>query len=151
MRSLVLAAAAVGLVVPAMAQGSDVHVMTVLLPNGAVQQIQYVGDVPPRVVVAGPFALMQQMMADMDRQMAGLMRVAQGGGMPVAGGCFRSVSITVNGGEAPRVVSQSSGDCGGGGQPAAPAVVAPAPSSGSAGTIEVKGPVYQAPAKGWRG
>src|SRR4051794_11946038 len=67
-----------------------VHVMTVRMPNGMVQQIRYTGDVPPRIVfvpvesqvmesrvaqpVESPFAMMQRMSAEMDRQMAMMMQ-----------------------------------------------------------------------------
>ncbi len=69
------------------------HVMTVRLPNGAVEQIRYTGDIAPRVAVsalgapivlatptaapfdwAGPFALMDQITARMDGQSLGMLQ-----------------------------------------------------------------------------
>ena len=42
---------AAGVVTPAVAGDSQVHVLTVQLPGGGVEQIQYTGDVAPRVVL----------------------------------------------------------------------------------------------------
>lgn len=141
----------------AQAQTADpaVHVMTVQLPNGAVQQIRYTGDVPPRIVLVPvvqsvelPFAMMQRMSAAMDRQIATMMQAfapmmaqpfatgpmeAGFGAMPAgagAGVCMRSISVTYTGHGQPQVVSKSAGNCGpAANTPAAtPETVAPAPS-----------------------
>jgi hypothetical protein len=141
-----------------------VHVMTVRMPNGMVQQIRYTGDVPPRIVIVpvvrpveSPFAMMQRMSAEMDRQMAMMMQVfspmmaqpsasapitAAFGNVPAgAGVCMRSISVTYTGdGQKPQVVSRTSGNCG----PAAPAsaadapVVAPERTAPAVPTIQVK-------------
>ncbi len=142
---------------------ANVHVMNVRLPDGSVQQIGYTGDVPPRVVfvpvaqqVESPFAMMQRLSEQMDRQMAMMMQAfspmmaqpfagapiqAGFGAMPAgAGVCMRSVSVTYDGSGQPHVVSKTAGNCG----PAAPAANAPvalpetvAPSP-SLRTIQVK-------------
>ncbi len=123
----------------------EAHVLTLRLPGGQVEQVRYAGDVPPTVVLApqsvvtsfapaAPFALLQQISADMDRQAAALfanmtMLPSSGFGgfglVPVMSGpgvCSRSIQITFAGtGQAPQVVSHTSGDCG-----PAPAGAAPA-------------------------
>jgi len=165
------------------------HVLTVRLPDGSVEQIQYSGDVAPRVALspggppmgafapmagfgpasdASPFAMLERMSAQMDREMAEMMRNAPpmpslaapgamqqaaagqpaGPGKPPAGAqsysfvstidggraCTRSVQITSQGaGQAPRVVSQTSGDCAG--QTGA----APRPAPTAAGAVHEKG------------
>jgi hypothetical protein len=133
------------------AQTSNTHVMTVQLPNGAIEQIRYVGDVPPQVVVVpnavsfeSPFAALEQMTALMNRQAEAMLRsvrtmamqpvpvpmteAAFGPAAPGPGVCMRSVQITYTGnGEAPHVVSRTAGDCG--------------PSGGSAVPAELPGPV----------
>jgi hypothetical protein len=76
------------------ASGPQVHMLIVRLPNGAVEQIRYYGDVPPKVVVmrgptaadplgpaaffgqSSPFAAMDRISAQMDRQMAAMMAQA---------------------------------------------------------------------------
>jgi hypothetical protein len=164
------------------------HVLTVRLPDGSVEQIHYSGDVAPKVAVApgglgvfapmpgfgpasadSPFAMLNRLSAQMDQQMAEMMRnappmptLAAPGAMQraaagqeaalgqlpagtesysfvssVNGGhaCSRSVQITSQGaGQAPRVVTQTSGDCGGG--QAAPA---PQPAPTAAGAVHEKG------------
>jgi len=120
----------------AVAQALQDHVLTLRLPNGQVEHIRYAGDVPPAVTVAPDaasaafdpglsFAMLDQMVAAMDRQAEALFRTVNTIGMPNAGTfglipimsgpgvCTRSVQITIPGnGQAPRVVSNSSGDCG---------------------------------------
>lgn len=139
------------------------HVLTLRLPNGQVEQVRYIGDVAPTVVLvpntmptafapASPFAMLEQMSADMDRQAAVLfqnintltaMNTAGFGLLPVMSGsgvCARSVQITFAGdGHAPHVVSQTSGDCGPTRGSAAPAVLPnpPAPIHGP-GLVEAK-------------
>lgn len=123
---------------------SRTHVLTVRLPGGAVEQIRYSGDAPPEVVVApdaapfgyswpvaffdpAPFAALDRISAEMDQQMAAMLRNANalaaqsmsdprwvseiGSGRPPAGSesysfistgsgsgmCGRSVKITSNG------------------------------------------------------
>lgn len=159
------------------------HVLTVRLPDGSVEQIRYSGDVAPKVVVsasglpmadfgpansASPFAMLERMSAQMDREMAEMMRnappmpsLAAPGAMQRAaagqeaafgqlpagmqsysfvstmrGGhaCSRSVQITSQGaGHAPRVVSQTSGDC------AAQPGATPQPAPTVAGAVHEKG------------
>jgi hypothetical protein len=72
---------------------SATHVLTVRLPGGAVEQIRYSGNVPPEVVVApdaapfafgwpaaffdpAPFATLDRISVEMDRQMAAMLRNA---------------------------------------------------------------------------
>ncbi|WP_158926709.1 hypothetical protein [Acidisphaera sp. S103] len=138
---------------------AQTHVLNVRLPNGQVEQIRYTGDVPPTVMLApdaamdtvmpafgpgSPFAMLQRMSADMDRQAAALFHDV--GAMPMnvgpmnAGGfgvipamsgpgvCMRSVQVTFTGnGQAPHVVSQTSGDCGPAHGSAAPVMLPSAP------------------------
>ena len=104
-------------------QGPDpanVHVLTLRLPDGRVEQIRYSGDVPPTVVLApdamatsfapvSPFALLAQMSADMERQEAAMFRTIDAMAMPNGAGfgmipvlagpgvCTRSVQITFTG------------------------------------------------------
>ena len=112
------------------------HVLNIRLPNGQVEQIRYTGKVPPTVILApdaamapafgfgSPFAMLERMSADMDRQAAALfhdvdaipMNAGGFGVIPAMSGpgvCMRSVQVTYTGdGRAPHVVSQTSGDCG---------------------------------------
>lgn len=80
---LVAGVAAIGLAgTAAFAAGNNIHEMTVRLPGGGVEHIQYTGDLAPKVTIA-PFASidafapnfafgfpnLSQIRADMDRQM----------------------------------------------------------------------------------
>ncbi len=149
----------------------DVQTMTVQLPGGGIEEIEYTGDAPPQVSlmpavpavsdeIANPFAALQQISAELDQQAAAMMNAmdamaagamgqpgplvpASFGPMPpgstsysfissVSGGsggaCMQSLQITAMGnGQAPQVLSRTSGDCSDG-QPAlaAPALAAPA-------------------------
>lgn len=130
-------------VAPALAQvrqdRNPVHVMTVQLPDGGLERIQYLGDLPPRVVFVpqaqmvavpmapmDPFAMIARISAMMDRQAEALFGQAPMPGVNgysfVADGapngvCMRSVSITFNSGDAhPKVVSSTAGNCGPGAQ-----------------------------------
>jgi hypothetical protein len=60
-----------------------VHVLTVRLPNGQMEQVRYTGAMPPTITLApdvapssyvlgSPFAMLERMSADMDRQAAAL-------------------------------------------------------------------------------
>jgi hypothetical protein len=137
------------------AAGHDTHVMTVRLPGGAVERIRYSGDVPPQVVFTddampfdvgwpvaffgpdSPFAEMNRISAEIDRQMTATMRNAdafasnpglseiEAGKLPPGtesysvvssvsgnGVCARSVQITSRGeGQKPQVLSRTYGDC----------------------------------------
>ncbi len=92
----VAAVALTGLAGAAMAQGPAVHVVTIALPGGGVEEIHYTGDVAPQIVFApgpsgisawapmpamfgpnSPFAAMERISAEMDRQAAGLLRQAE--------------------------------------------------------------------------
>lgn len=154
-----VAAALAGISGGASAQTPQTHVMTVGLPGGGVAEIRYVGDVPPRVTIgdapadfaagtaaaswfgpASPFALMQRISAEMDRQVAAMFRQAEAMAAQARSGqlteaalhnlppgsreytftstisgngvCAQSVEITSTGNGPPRVVSHSSGNCG---------------------------------------
>ena len=96
---LILAGVATGLTAftaVSAAERPRVHVMTVALPGGGVEQIRYTGDHPPRIVVRdaaapigvdpffltafgpdSPFAMLDRISAQMDRQAAMMMRQAQ--------------------------------------------------------------------------
>jgi hypothetical protein len=135
----------------ARAQTPDVHVLTLRLPDGRVEQIRYTGSVPPTVVLApdtmatsfapaSPFAQLARMSADMDRQAAVMLRtindmaMSNGAGLgmsPVMSGpgvCSRSVQITFTGNNrAPHVVSRTAGDCGPAQSEATPATLPNAP------------------------
>jgi len=156
----------------ALAQGSDSHVLTVQLPDGAVEQIRYTGDVPPQIILApraepigSPFAMLERLSAEMDRQAAVMfqamdtlaaqpfpgtlteagMRGLPGGGQTYSivstgsgsGVCSRSIEVTYTGHGQPKVVSQTSGDCGAE-RPVPTALPAAQPPAHPAGTIEVK-------------
>jgi hypothetical protein len=96
-KSLLLAGGAVaglGLLAPVLADEWNSHRLTVRLPGGGVETIEYSGNAIPRLILqpapwqpfnmawsgfplAGPsFADLDRMMADMDRQMAVMMRQA---------------------------------------------------------------------------
>ncbi len=140
-----LVAALVGLAAaPGMARAAspDRHLITVRLPDGMTAQIQYTGNIPPRIMFGAPaaaaafvtpgdpFTLLRQISADMDRQAAAMFQSVNnlmlapapgfGGpteavlGAPPAGGlCARSVQITTTGnGQPPRVVTRTEGQCG---------------------------------------
>jgi hypothetical protein len=81
-----------GLCGAALAQSPQTHVMNLILPNGGVAHIRYVGDTPPRVTIGGapvtfaafpspfgsssPFAEMERISAAMDRQAAAMFQQA---------------------------------------------------------------------------
>jgi len=118
----------------------DVKTMTVQLPGGGIEEIEYTGDVAPQVSLLpatpvgmpDPFAALAQISAEMDQQAAAMMNAmnamaagamgqpgalvpAAFGQLPPGSACFQSVEITAMGdGQAPQVVSHSSGNCGGG-------------------------------------
>ena len=151
-----VSAIAFGLSGAALAQ-SNTHVTTVQLPYGGTAQIRYTGDVPPRVSFSeapatvaptvsmfgpgSPFAALDRISTEMDRQMTTMFRQAdmlaaeaRSGQLSEAalrslppgtqsysfvstisgnGVCTESVEITSQGnGHKPRVVRHSSGDCG---------------------------------------
>ncbi|MGH6889433.1 MAG: hypothetical protein ACREHF_09575 [Rhizomicrobium sp.] len=137
------------------------HVMSFRLPGGAVELIRYTGDVAPKVVIdpksvhfafdwpvafgdRGPFAALDRISAEIDRQTTQMMRQANAlvplpdaqrlteiasGKLPAGsegysfvsttGGnvfCARSVQITSRGkARKPRVVSRTYGNCAGAG------------------------------------
>jgi hypothetical protein len=170
------------------AQSPPVHVLTVQLPGGGVEHIRYAGDVAPQVVFvpgamsaasvfepASPFAMLDEISARMDRDLATLMQQAQAmalqplpgpdqltpavlrnlppGTMSYSfvstisgnGVCTRTVRITASGNDAqPRVVSDSSGNCGAAPGATVPAVepALPAPQHRPR-TILVKAPIAQ--------
>jgi hypothetical protein len=135
------ALALIGVARFASAEPADTRVMTVQLPNGAVEHIRYRGNVPPQVILVpvtavpasaafqSPFALLDQMSAMMDRQAEAMLRAvsamaaqpfsvptteaAFGRMSPGTGVCMRSIQVTYLGnGQQPHVVSQTTGDCG---------------------------------------
>jgi hypothetical protein len=157
----------------------DVKTMTVQLPGGGIEEIEYTGNVAPQVILApalppdaaaitpmampggmsDPFAALAQLSAEMDQQAAAMINAANamaagamgppgplvpagfaqmppgstgysfvssisGGGQ---GACMQSLEITSMGnGQAPRVVSHSSGNCGGAPSLSAPGGAVPA-------------------------
>ena len=167
----------VGLAGPAMAKSPDIHLLTVQLPGGGVEQIRYAGDVPPAVVVVpgpapvidlapmasfvgpnSPFAVMERISAEMNRETANLIRQVESmatAPMPVPGPltgaafgrlppgasgfsfvstmnangvCTESMQVTYSRNGTPKVVSSHSGDCGPAGGVATPATL-PGPRS----------------------
>jgi hypothetical protein len=136
-----------------LALAQSLHTMTVRLPDGGLAQIQYYGNDPPRVAfvpeppageyyrLASPFAMLDRISAQMDREMDALMNdVAMGPSLvnpegmfdvdmhnlppgtvqysfvsTMAGGghfCTRSMEITRTApGARPHVVEHTSGDC----------------------------------------
>ncbi|WP_296614421.1 hypothetical protein [Sphingomonas sp.] len=168
LRTAVLAGiATLGVAGTAMAASNDTHVMAVGLPDGSVARIEYQGAVAPKVRVdssapalrpmlrivpvqladpfdAAPFAMIDRIMADMDRQAAAMTAAAF---QPVPAGkagrpdlaafgnlpagavsyrfvstsdgnrvCTRSWQVTSQGPQQPpKLISASSGDCAGDG------------------------------------
>jgi hypothetical protein len=132
------------------AKSPETHLLTVRLPDGRLEQIRYTGDIPPTVILApdttpaafdpgSPFAMLDRMTAAMDREAEAMFReidamTANPGGvglLPAMSGpgvCMRSIQVTYAGnGQAPHVVSQTSGDCGGARVRTAPAALPNAP------------------------
>jgi len=89
----VAAVAAIGICGAALAQSPQIHTMTVTLPGGGIEEIQYTGAVAPRVVVSSapapifaampsifesgsPFAEFERISAAMDRQADQMLREA---------------------------------------------------------------------------
>lgn len=93
--SLILAGVAVALAATAVtaAERANQHVLTVLLPDGSVEHVRYIGDVAPHIVVrpaatmaaptslfdaafgaGSPFAEMDRLSAAMEQQSAAMMR-----------------------------------------------------------------------------
>jgi len=161
------AAALAGLAGVAAARNAHLHTMTVQLPDGGAAQIRYAGNEPPKVVISSapatfgawapaafaawpdPFADLDRVAAQMERQMDVALRQAHGleiapggdgytfvgSGGPGASFCGRSVEITSTGdGKPPQVTSRTWGDCGGG-QAAAPAQQQPAKPAVAGKTI----------------
>ena len=158
------------------------HILTVRLPDGSIEQIRYVGDLPPQIHwtqdppaplfspgfgPAGinlPFAALDRMSAEMDREAQELLnqtarlqdsafgfsdplelidsgRLAPGARIfsalsTLSGGhmCTRSVEVfpSPDGGR-PRIVTRTSGDCGGGHRGAL------SPGAGRPGSVHARG------------
>lgn len=117
--------AAAALAGTAVAASSNSHVMNVPLPDGSVAQIEYVGDVSPKVRVqpapamaggweAGafaPFAGFDRMMADMNRQTEAMVRQAQEMAPGVTGApIVASFGNAPAGGSSTTIVSYSNGN-----------------------------------------
>jgi hypothetical protein len=149
----------------AQAKSPETHVLTLRLPDGQTEQVRYVGNVPPTVILApdamaswsepaNPFAMLDQISAQMDRQAQTLLSEIDAMGAPQLTGfasipamagpgvCMRSVEITyTGGGAAPHVVSHSAGDCGATGEGATPATVPNAvPAKPGPEVIQAKAP-----------
>jgi len=170
LRTAVLAGiATLGVAGTAMAASNDTHVMAVGLPDGSVARIEYQGAVAPKVRIdpsapapalrtvpvrladpfdAAPFAMFDQIMADMDRQAAAMAAAALQpvpadrasrpdltafGNLPAgtisyrvvstsdgSRVCSRSWQVTSQGPQQqPKLISTSSGDCAGDGNSSA--------------------------------
>jgi len=168
LRTAVLAGiAALGVAGTAMAATKDTHVMAVGLPDGSVARIEYQGPVAPKVRIdptapalrivpvrladpfdAAPFAMIDRILADMDRQAAamtaaavqpipadqvGRSDLAAFGNLPAGTVSYRFVStsdgnrvcsrswqVTSQGPQQPpKLISASSGDCAGDGSSSA--------------------------------
>ncbi|HEY4040907.1 MAG TPA: hypothetical protein VGM32_03580 [Rhodopila sp.] len=157
LRSLLAAGAALPVaaaVAPALAVDSRVHIVTVPLPGGGVEQIQYTGDVAPRVVMvpsaaAGlgpmmaldPFATLERISALMDQQAAAMLRqveelpgmASQTPGLPPGASGYSFVSTMSGNGVCTRSVRITYN-----GGNAAPKVVSS--SSGNCGADRESGP-----------
>lgn len=86
------ATAAVAIIAgPVLARDINFHNLTLRMPDGGIEQVHYIGNTPPQVsfddfslrpdtvadvFFANPFAAMDQISADMDRQAAQLMNLA---------------------------------------------------------------------------
>ena len=160
------------------AEAPRFHTMNVQAPDGAVVHVRYSGDVAPTISFdrapapgwldpaglmagfdPGPFAMLDRMMASMDRQAEAMLRQAhwgaapggQGPGLLAAGGlpgntaytlvsetvdngtCARSVEVTRTDPTAkPNVVTRQSGDCAPGTATNTPNAPAPSPPGGTA-------------------
>jgi hypothetical protein len=181
LRTAVLAGiATLGVAGTAMAATNDMHVMAVGLPDGSVARIEYQGAVAPKVRIdpsapalrivpvrladpfdAAPFAMIDQIMADMDRQAAAMTAaalqpiptdkagrpdLAAFGNLPAGtisyrfvsasdGNrvCSRSWQVTSQGAhQPPKLIAASSGDCAGDGNPSAGAASAAAAKTAAA-------------------
>lgn len=136
----------------ALAQGPAFHTVTVQFPDGGTATIRYTGEAAPQVTFGGnplaagfyepvqPFLALDRISAQMDREMAALMRQADAMAFPPAnpdqvfeaglrsvppgttsysfvstmagnGVCTRFTEITSTGGR-PKVVTRTSGHCG---------------------------------------
>lgn len=164
LRTAVLAGiATLGVAGTAMAASKDAHVMAVALPDGSVARIEYQGAVAPKVRIdpsapalrivpirladpfdLAPFAMIDRIMADMDRQAAAMTAaalqpipadnaghpdLAAFGNLPAGTVSYRFVStsdgnrvcsrswqVTSQGPQqAPKLISANSGDCAGDG------------------------------------
>ena len=183
-----VAAIAIGFSGVAFAQDTQTHVMAVQLPDGGVAQIRYTGDVSPRVSFSeapvpaevpalfgpgSPFAALDRISAEMDREMsamfgqaAALSAAAQSGrlattalrGLPPGstgfsfvstmsgnGVCSQSLQITSTGNGPPHIVRHSSGNCGTAGPGTLPTVSPPVPAPSPVWTKAPAQP-YAAPA-----
>jgi hypothetical protein len=177
LRKILLAGvAAVGIAVSGAASAQNAHIMTVAVPGGGIAQIRYVGDVPPQAAFEArmsvtsvfgpdsPFAMMDRIVAEMDRRTAAMFRYAEAiadrasvgglaetalGAVPPGGEsysyvstmsgngvCAQSIRIMSRGDGAPPFVERhSSGNCG-----------AAAVTPGRSG-VQPAAPVPMAPAK----
>jgi hypothetical protein len=182
LRTAVLAGiATLGVAGTAMAASNDTRVMAVGLPDGSVARIEYQGAVAPKVRIdpsapalrivpvrladpfdGAPFAMIDQIMADMDRQAAAMTAAAlqpipaDAAGRPdlAAFGnlpagtisyrfvstsdgnrvCSRSWQVTSQGPQQPpKLISASSGDCAGDGNSSAGTASAAAAKTVAAG------------------
>jgi hypothetical protein len=160
----------------------DSHVMTIRLPGGVMEQIRYSGGVPPQIMFTGgampfdvgwpvaffgpdsPFAELNRISAEMDRQMTamignadafaanpGLTEIEAGKVPPGAesysfvssmsgnGICARSIQITSRGeGQKPQVLSRTYGDCEHGGGGAVPGAQHAAPADQPSDIQEIR-------------
>jgi hypothetical protein len=183
--TVLVAAAALCMSGAALAQTPQSHLMTVRLPDGGLAQIRYTGAIAPQVTISdavapvaawapllslpslfgpqSPFAAMERISAEMDREAETILRRAdalaaglQSGSlseaamralppgsqsysvistMSAGGVCSRSVEITAEGnGAPPQIVRHSAGDCG--------------PSGGTSGSVNLPTAVPPSPRPG---
>jgi hypothetical protein len=127
----------------AFAAGNDVHHMNVRLADGSVANIEYTGDVAPRVSLAAPRpmtfaafprmgfapfagfaqidAMMNAQMRQMQQQISAMMAMPMGANAPIeaafgkAGGnfCAQSVRITMDANGKQNIERKTAGNCGG--------------------------------------
>lgn len=185
--ALLAAVAAAAFAGTAMAQSARTHVMTVALPGGGIAEIRYTGNVPPQVSLTdmpaslaafdampalfgpdSPFAAMQRVSAEMDRQMAAMFAQADSlaararsgspqavetafGNMPPGSAGYSFVSTMSSNGVCTRSVEITST-----GNGAAPKVNSHgsgdcAPATGSTGAAPANLPVARPPASPTQG
>ncbi|MCD2177705.1 hypothetical protein [Rhizobium sp. C1] len=106
------ATAAVAIIAgPVLARDINFHNLTLRMPDGGMEQVRYIGNTPPQVsfddfslrpdtvadiFFANPFAAMEQISADMDRQAAQLMNLASNDAFPAGPQSMKAMDARLN-------------------------------------------------------